>query len=283
MAITSDGNSITITNCTITIDNAFDQTTGVATITITPSGGLGTLPALLEGQPGLPPTLRNVNFNQVPYGTALPTPAASWTLVSPGGPGQAAVYDLNLNLNAGPPGTPGAYKIANAQDLAGTAANNYTLVWNALSNEFQYQPQYLGKVYWPSTINSTSGFTAQGTPRTLCQISVPALPFAWYPVVMGQCIVTGTVNTQIELSANVGSTTGDQVGVGYGVVQLPNQTVALASSIPAGATGTYGQIAANAAGTIVFSATQVANTTDSWSTTSSTTSFHLMVNPVPPS
>lgn len=281
--ITVDGNSIVISNCTLTIDNAFDPTVGAATITITPSGGLGTLPPLLQGLPGMPPTFRNVNFTQVPYGTALPNPAATWTLVSPGGPGEGSVYDLNLWLNAGPPGSPGAYQIANSQDLSGTANNNWTLIWNALTNEFNYQPQYLGKVYWPSSINSTSGYTAQGTPRVLCQISVPALPFAWYPVVTGQTVVTGTVNTQIELSANLGSTTGNQVGVGYGVVQLPNQTVALASSIPAGATGTYGQVAANSAATVVFSATQVATTTDAWSTVASTTSFNLMVNPVPPS
>lgn len=283
MSITSDGNSIVISNCTITIDNAFDPTTGVATITITPSDGLGTLPGVLQGESGPPPQFRNVNFTQVAYGTALPNPAATWTLVSPGGPGTPAVYDLNLWLNAGPPGTPGQYKIANAEDLSGTASNNWTLIWNALTNEFQYAPQYLGTVYWPSSYNSTSGYTQQGTPRALAQISVPALPFAWYPVVTGQCVVTGTVNTQIELSANLGSTSGNQVGVGYGVVQLPNQTIALASSIPAGSTGTYGQVAANTSATVVFSATQIANTTDAWSTVASTTSFNLMVNPVPPS
>jgi hypothetical protein len=283
VGITVDGNSITIDNATITLNNAFDQTTGAATITITPAGGVGSLPGILEGQPGLPPTLRNVNFTQVPYGTNPPNPAASWTLIYPGGPGVAAVYDLNLWLNAGPPGNAGSYAIASSTDLSGTATNNTTLVWNALLDQFEYQPLYLGATYWPSTINSTSGFTAQGTPRTLCQISVPALPFAYYPVPIGQTVVTGTINTQIEVSANIGSVSGNQVGVGYGVVGLANQTVALQASIPAGSSGTYGQVAANSAATIVFSATQVANTTDNWATTASTTSFQMTINPVPPS
>lgn len=283
MGITTDGNSLTIDNCTITISNAFDPTTGVATITITPSGGLGTLPALLAGDPGLPPTLRNINYTPVPYGTALPDPAAEWTLIYPGGPGVAAVYDLNLAINSGAPGESGTFSITGANDLGGTQTNNYTLLWDAVSDQFLYAPLYLGSTYWPSTINSTSGYTSQGTPRTLCQISVPALPFAWYPVVIGQTVVTGTINTQIELSANIGSTSGNQVGVGYGVVGQSYQTVVLQSSIPAGSTGSYGQVAANSAATIILSATQVASTTDDWATSSSTTSFMVTPNPVPPS
>jgi hypothetical protein len=283
VGITVDGNSIIVDNATITINNAFDQTTGAATLTITPTGGLGTLPALLEGQPGLPPVFRNVNFTQVPYGTALPSPNATWTLISPGGPGLAAVYDLNLWLNSGAPGAAGAFALQNATDLTGTATSNWTLIWNALTDQFLYAPLYIGKTYWPSTINSTSGYTSQGTPRTLCQISVPALPFAWYPVVTGQSVITGTVNTQIELSANIGTTSGNQVGVGYGVVGQSSQTVVLQSSIPAGSTGTYGQVPINTSATIILSAIQVATTTDNWATSPSTTSFQLTPNPVPPS
>lgn len=283
MGITVDGNSITIDDATITLSNAFDQTTGAMTITITPKGGLGTLPAILDGQPGPPNQFRNVNYTAVPYGTALPNPAASWTLVSPGGPGIAAVYDLNIAVQQGQPGTSGTFNLANAQDVTGTAINNGTLIWDALADQFLYAPLYIGSTYWPSSISSTSGYTSQGTPRTLTQISVPALPFAWYPVVTGQTVVTGTVNTQIELSANIGSTSGNQVGVGYGVVGQNYQTVYLQSSIPAGSTSSYGKVAANTAATIVLSATQVASTTDNWATSSSTTSFNVMPNPVPPS
>jgi hypothetical protein len=283
VGITVDGNSLTVTNCTITFNNAFDQTTGAATITITPTGGLGTLPGLLEGVSGPPCQFRNVNLTQVPYGTALPSPNATWTLISPGGPGLAAVYDLNLWLNEGAPGQAGSFALQNATDVAGTATSNWTLIWNALTDQFLYAPLYIGATYWPSTISSTSGYTSQGTPRTLTQISVPALPFAWYPVVTGQTVVTGTINTQIELSANIGNTSGNQVGVGYGVTGQPSQTVVLQSSIPAGSTSTYGQVAKNTAATIVLSATQVATTTDNWGTSNATTSFQVMPNPVPPS
>lgn len=281
--ISVDGNSLVISSATITVENAFDQSTGAAVIIITPANGLGTLPALLEGQPGLPPTIRNINVTQVPYGTALPSPNGTATLIYPGGPGVASVYDINLSLNQGEPGASGSYSIAGSTDLSGTATNNYTLVWNALENQFEYQPLYIGATYWPSTISSTSGFTAQNTPRTLTSISVPALPFAWTPVVSGTCLITGTVNTQIELSANLGSTSGQQVAIGLGVTGQPSQAISLTGGIPAGSAAGYGQVAANSSATIVLSATQVANTTDSWSTNNLTTYFQLTPNPVPPS
>jgi hypothetical protein len=281
--ISVDGNSLVISNATITVENAFDQSNGAAVIIITPANGLGTLPALLQGQSGLPPVLRNVNMTQVPSGTDLPSPPATWTLIAPGGPGVAAVYDLNVSINAGPSGEAGSYSIGGSTDLSGSASNNYTLVWNAIEDQFEYAPLYLGATYWPSTISSTSGFTAQGTPRTLTQISVPALPFAWTPAVVGQTVVTGTVNTVIELSANLGSVSGQQVAVGFGVSGQANQTVVLQQGIPAGSAAGYGQVSANSSATIVISATQTANTTDSWSTSNLTSSFQLTPNPTPPS
>jgi hypothetical protein len=116
----------------------------------------------------------------------------------------------------------------------------------------------------------------------LAQISVPALPFAWTPVCLGQTVITGTANTVVELSANIGSVSGQQVSVGWGVAGQPNQTVALTGGIPAGSAPGYGQVAANSSATIVLSATQTANTTDSWSTSNLTTSFQLTPSPVPP-
>lgn len=281
--ISVDGNSLVISNATITLENAFDQSNGAAVIIITPAGGLGTLPALLQGEPGLPPVFRNITTHPVAAGTALPDPSSTWTLISPGGPGVASVYDLDIWVNSGEAGDSGSYSIAGSTDLSGSAANNWTLVWNAISNQFEYAPLYIGATYWPSTISNTSGFTAQNTARTLTSISVPALPFAWTPVMFGQTVVTGTVNTVIKLSANLGSVSGQQVGVGFGVAGQANQTVVLQSGIPAGSASGYGQVAANSSATIVLSATQTANTTDSWSTSSSTTSFQLTPNPVPPS
>jgi hypothetical protein len=281
--ISVDGNSLVISDCTITVENAFDQSNGAAVIIITPSGGLGTLPALLQGQPGLPPVFRNVNMTQVPYGTALPNPNATWTEISPGGPGVAAVYDLNLSLSEGSPGSPGSYSIAGSTDLGGSQTNNWTLLWNTTTNQFEYAPLYIGATYWPSSITSTSGFTAQNTPRTLTSISVPALPFAWTPTVVGQCLITGTANTQIQLTANLGSASGQQVGIGLGVIGQASQAIILQGGIPPGSASGYGQVAKNSSATIVLSATQVANTTDSWSTSNLTSYFQLSPNPVPPS
>lgn len=281
--ISVDGNSLVISNATITVENAFDQSNGAAVIIITPAGGLGTLPALLQGESGLSPSVRKIIPHYVAYGDSLPNPPATSTEISPGGPGVRSVIDIDIWIPTGQPGTSGSYSIAGSTDLSGTATNNYTLVWDALENQFFYQPLYIGATYWPTTINNTSGFTAQNTARTLTQISVPALPFAWTPVMFGQTVVTGTVNTVIELSANLGSVSGQQVGVGFGVPGQASQTVVLQSGIPAGSTSGYGQVAANSSATIVLSATQTANTTDSWATSSSTTSFQLTPNPVPPS
>jgi hypothetical protein len=281
--ISVDGNSLIISNATITVENAFDQSNGAAVIIITPLGGLGTLPALLQGQPGLPPIFRNINTHPVAAGTALPDPSSAWTLISPGGPGVASVYDLDIWVNSGETGDSGTYAISESTDLGGEATNNATLIWNAVEDQFEYAPLYIGSTYWPSTINSSSGFTAQGTPRTLAQVSVPALPFAWTPAVLGQTVVTGTVNTVVELSANIGSPTGQQIGVGYGVAGQANQTIVMQYGIPSGSASGYGQVAANSSATIVLSATQTASTTDSWSTSNLTTSFVVTPNPVPPS
>lgn len=282
ITLSADGQSITITNCDVTFNSGFDPSTGVATMTVTPKGTsaaqlVSTMPALLQGEPGPYSTIRNVNMTQVPAGQALPQPPASVTPVAPG------IYDLNIAVNSGEQGSTGQNVIQSASDLVGTATNNATIIWNALTNQFEYQPQMLGTLYWPSTINTVSGSADEGQPQVLCTITVPARTFAWYPVVLGQAVVNGTVNTQVKLSANIGSTSGQQVAVGYGVTGLLQQLVALQAAIPAGSTGTYGQIASGASATIVISATQIANVTDAWSISPTQASFNMMVNPVPPS
>lgn len=275
MAITQNGNSITISNCTITVNNAFDPTTGAATITITPSGGLGTLPALLAGQAGPPPQWRNVNLTQIAYGTSLPTPAATVTQIAPGGPGTASVYDLNLNLNSGAPGSAGTFNIGSANDWSGSVFSGAYPAWNAGTSKFNPTAPVIGTYLWASSTNSTSG-TGAG-PRTLASISVSSQPNPWFVIPFAQTIVSGTVNTQVNLSANITTTGGNQVGIGYGVAGIANQNVFMLPAVPTGSGGTYPQIAASTSATIVFSATQVAATTDAWSTSSTTTSCGLLV------
>lgn len=274
--ISVDGNSIVISNATITVNNAFDPTTGVASITITPLGGLGTLPALLEGQSGPSPLFRNINYTQLAYGVS--GAGASFTEIAPGGPGTPAIYDLNLSVNSGAPGTVGSFLLAAAGDVIGTAENWFTVLYDTADSKFNLGLPPIGVKNWPTVANSTSG-TGAG-PRTLAQVTVPAQPWAWYPTVTGQTVVSGTVNTQVNIVANIGSTSGAQVGIGYGSPGLATQTVVMSDGVPPGSSTSYAQVAANTSATLVFSATQVGANTDAWSTSDTTTVFSVTSNPV---
>lgn len=275
MGITVDGNSIIIDNATITVNNAFDPTTGVATLTITPTGGLGTLPGMLEGQPGLPPVLQMGTVSNVsPSGSAT----ASLTQLSPGGPGVPSVYELDLGVPEGLAGVLGSFLLTAATDVIGTVEAGATLVYDIASSAFNLQPLTFTPTYYSSSINSTSG-TGAG-PRTLTSISVPSQPYSWLPKPSGSCVVDGTVNTQVNLYAYETSTSGDQVGVGFGAAGTAMQTVGLHDGVPTGSSSSYGVIAAGTSATILFVATQVASTTDAWSTASATTSFQVTAQPV---
>ena len=100
MAITQNGNSFTWTG-TVTVTNATDLTTGVATLVLTPSGGVGQLPVLAQGTPGLPPVLDSVSVTTLPAGSSA---SGSWVTNSSGGAGQSSHYTLNLNIPQGPAG-----------------------------------------------------------------------------------------------------------------------------------------------------------------------------------
>lgn len=277
--ISVDGNSIVIDDCTITINNAFDASTGMATITITPKGGLGTLPALMAGEPGLPPVLQ---MGSVTTLTAGASATGTLTPLSPGGPGQASAYVLAFGIPRGANGESGSLL-----DLieGGIEAlfEGALLIWDAVASLFVPVHPSSAKtptpVYnYPSVNVSTSGDEAG--PRTIAQVSIPAQTFAWVPVVSGQTVVTGTTNTVVNLNAYIGSTSGNQIGAGFGVSNQAHQTVVLSSSMPPGSTGTYGQVAANTSATILFTATQVASTTDSWSTAANTTAFSVTAQPI---
>jgi hypothetical protein len=275
MGITANGNSLTITGATITFNNAFDPTTGMATITITPSGGLGTLPGLLDGVPGPPPNLVLGTITTLSAGSNA---TATLTLLSPGGPGTPSNYQLNLGIPAGAAGSTGAFNIHSAADLLGTLQNKFTVLWNTATGQFNPAPLPVATTYYATSINSTSG-TGSG-PRTLSSIAIPAQSYDWFPDPSSSCVVTGTVNTQINLQAFIGSTSGNQVGVGFGVAGVPTQTVSLHKGVPPGSATTYGIVLAGNSATILLAATQVGATTDAWSTSSTTTSFQVTATPV---
>lgn len=277
MAISRDGNSLTITDCDITFDNSFDPTTGVATITITPKGGLSTLPALAEGPPGLPPQFRNITVNQVPYGQPLPT--ARWDLIYPGGPGIPSVYDLELYLHQGEQGpSSGPTNVSDAPDVDGQPQNFFTLIWNDAQGAFNYVAQLVSSIFTPGPYSSSgNAFT-----RTLAKATVPAQQNSWVPIPYGQTVVSGTQNTVVNLFAHLNSTDGPVVGIGYGAAATNPIPTFLLPSIPGGQTGLQAAtVPAGQAATIYLVATQI-NTasTDPWTTDESTTHFTVQTMPV---
>lgn len=137
MGITVDGNSIIIENCTITLDNAFDPTTGVATMTITPSGGLGTLPGVLDGQPGLPPNMVVGTVSTLSPGSAA---TVTFNTLTPGGPGAPSTVQANFGIPQGAAGAPSIFSIQGAEDLVGSLINGIILVWDELTGQFQATP-----------------------------------------------------------------------------------------------------------------------------------------------
>ena len=284
--LTQNGQSLTITNCTVTFNGGFDPSTGAAAITVTPTGNnasqlVASLPGLVNGQPGQPAQFRNVNLTQIAYGTSLPNPAATVSTVSPGGAGVAAIYDLNLNLNSGAPGANGSSgTLQGASDLSGTANVGYALTCNQTSpsTTFNYAAMPFCVVGVPATTNSTSG---NGATRTLCTVGFAALPYPWYPWVSGSCIISGTANTRVDLWASLTSATGQTVAYadGYtGDTGVAGPRV-LAANLPTSLS--LAKVAAGATATVYFVAQQQnVGITDNWTTAAATTRFTVAALPV---
>lgn len=273
--ISVDGNSIIIDDCTVTINNAFDPTTGVATMTFTPLGGIGTLPGLLEGQPGPPPVIQLGSITTVAAGGAA---TATLTCLSPGGPGNAAVYSLALGIPKGATGSSGTTIISLAEDLVGDLIDGIILVWDALTGQFKATPAPLAVTVNASSINSTSGDGAG--PRLLAQVNIASSSWVQSLQPSASCVVAGTVNTQVNLQAFITNNSGEQVGIGYGAAGYPNQTITLGPGVPVGSAAGYGQLAIGTSANILLYATQVGSNTDAWSTSDLTTSFQVTATPV---
>jgi hypothetical protein len=276
MSISFDGNSL-VFDGTVTITNFTDTTTGVATLMLTPNGGLGSFPTLAAGESGLPPVFDSVVMNEVNPGDTLP--ASTFTLVSPGGPGVASHYVANLYVHKGATGSTGpSTNISAAPDVEGTLTDSYILVYNTADTKWKISAQKVGDIYVPSTISSTSG---NASTRTLCSFTVPALPYDWRPLAWGQCIVSGTINTRVDLVARVNNaTTGDVFAKGFGLAGVTDRPYII-PAIPPGSASSYAKVSAGSSATIYLQAIQQnGGTTDSWTTDTATTTFELKVNPV---
>lgn len=268
----------------IHITNATDISTGVLTLVLTPKGGVGALPALTAGPAGVPPVIDTVTVESVDPGDTLPPPV--WTLVSPGGAGIASHYTLKIYVYKGDTGDVGpSTNILDAPDVDAVTVpptNGYILVYNSTTGKMTFGSQLVGGLFVPASATSTSG---NGLSRTLCSVTVPSQPFDWRAVPSGQTIVSGTVNTRVELIARIANaTTGQQCGYGMGLAGVAPPPVTLIDAMPLGSTTGYATISAGSPATIYLQAEQKnTGTTDAWTTSNLSTLFQVLVSPIPPS
>src|ERR1700747_2498658 len=109
-----------------------------------PSGGLGNFPALVKGDPGDAAQIDSViNFTALDYSDSTPD-SASFTTLSPG------LYQLNLALHKGSPGSSGTTTIMSATDLVGTPTAGNIVVVNSSANGFVYATPKVGDLYRPA-------------------------------------------------------------------------------------------------------------------------------------
>ena len=280
MALTIDGNSL-IFEGTVTVSNFTNPANGVCTLTLTPSGGVGSLPALLAGQPGQP-TLFTVNS----VTTLSPGAQATFTLnqTSAGGAGVAAAYTIDVGLPQGQAGSNGTNgTLAGCSDLTGTAAVNDIPIVSSLSpTTFKYMAFPYAFVVNPSTITSYSNVSGQAT-KQLASVTVAAQPFAWTPICLGSATVIGTVNTVVNLQAvmSAGARSNDIVGEAWGYAGQATQTLSLDSGFGGLVSNSgYGTVPANTAASILLNAVETAATSDAWGISNATASFTVLGIPV---
>lgn len=264
----------------VRVAKQFDPTTKSAIVLLGPEGGIAEIPALAQGDPGLPAELdETISYTVLAHDDPT-AESASFTLLTPGSTSASPVYRMNLSVRQGAPGASGAPSILGSSDLEGTATDGYLVAKKTGESKAVWVAPKVGAQYWPATISNTSG--ADGQNRTLCSVSIPAQPFDWRPRVFGQCVIAGTANTRVDLIARVGdAVSGDIVGRAFGQTGATPPTAVVVSGPPTGAASTVGKVSAGAAAVVYFRAEQQASTTDTYTTAGVTTSFMVEVAPIP--
>jgi hypothetical protein len=231
-----------------------------------PGGAKVMVPALAQGESGLPPELSIGTISTLAAGSDV---TASWTEVSPGGPGVAGEQALNLGIPQGAAGESGEFSIAGATDLVGSLENLFTLVYNSATSKFNPVPLPFLFAYNVTGIATTS--TSAGQIRTIQDLTIPEQAQPYLLVVAAQIEVEGTANTQVDLVARLGGSADTQDGteIGRGFGQL-GAAPAPATIIPEWTAlldgGSTEQVAASTAATVYLNCEQQASTTDEYST-----------------
>lgn len=290
MTYATGGDSITWTGMvSITMSSDLIQT-GTGTLTLTPMGGTGILPALVDGSPGLPPVISALTVTQVPYGTSVP--ASTFTLIDPGGPGEASTYSLQLYVQEGAAGTAGTNAtISTASDLElpsgvslGSGTAGYTLYYDSTHSKWLVsQPMMTSGPYITLAGSFAAAYSGNASNYQVATLGLPSLPWAYYPMVSAQMQAAGTVNTHVDLVCRLNNaTTGNQVGYGIGFTGAGPYPITVAPNFGSTISGgsTYGQVAANTTAILYLLGLQINSTTDSWSTINTNASFTVTCVPV---
>jgi hypothetical protein len=239
-----------------------------------PTGGLGSFPALVKGDTGDVPTLRDVNFTVLEVDDVTPD-SADWVLVSPG------LYDLDLALHKGPQGDIGD-TVLTPSDFGTPVAGKIPVV-NSTLDDFELQSPKVGDRFVAASYTSAPS----GQPvYQIASISIPAQNFDWRPEVSGSCVVTVTsANVRADLVARLNDpASGNIVGRGFGTVNTSHGSLAtvvnLASGPPAAASSSYDKVAQGSSAIIYLRVERQAGT-GTFTTSDDTTWFCVRVCPIP--
>lgn len=244
-----------------------------------PDGGLANFPILAQGDPGGTPEIdEDVDFTPLAWNDATPD-SASFTEISPN------VYQLSLSLHTGEPGDDGVMELD--VDAYGTPLAGKIIVVNEDADGFEYQTQKVGDRHYPGSYNSTpSGQSSY----TLAIVSIAAQDNDWRPEPHGDCEVTGTgTDVQVNLVARlqVGGvdveTSGNIVGRGRGQAGQNPPPITL---IPGLFPGTYPpatdfDLVPAGVAAVLYYRVERQSGSDTFTTSDTTTSFWVKVNPVP--
>lgn len=281
MAIVVDeaAGTISFTECTVTFPYGFSVSSGVGTIIITPAGGVASFPLAIQGSSGLSP---NISFvaHEVAPGDPLPDPNPAKTVIDPGGPGEAAHYQYDLYYHKGDKGDAASFKFLDADDLAdgeSLAEGDVTRDGYVLSYAYPgtgepgiaFIPQKRGDVRGPTAIAST-GWSNTAV-RLLTTVTLEAKPFDRKLFPSGSLVVTGSVDTRVDLIAYLGNpdSGGIEVGRAFGQAGSTPPPLVLVGGPPAttaGGNASYGIVPAGESATVYFRAEQKASSSNNWAT-----------------
>lgn len=277
MAITIDGNSLVFEG-TVTITNFTDPTTGVCTLTLTPTGGVGNLPVLAQGLPGQSALFDSITVNTLSAGSLA---TGTLDLVDPGAAGESSHYTLTLGLPEGAKGEDGTSGVlSEVSDLSGTAAVGSIIRVSSLSpTRFTYAKTPFGNVYNATGISNVSGTGAGSVIAT--SMSLPAQDYDWYPLCFVQCVVTGSARTVVNLKVFLDDpANGDIVGFCSGNAGAASQTLTMIPSFGSLLGTGYAKVSAGDTAEVYLGTFQTASVSDAWSISGATLYFTVLAFPV---